>query len=428
MSFTPLHALALVVFAGAVAGATYGVQQILDDPPEPTGVAVQPETRLLTIAPGQEASIPVTLRNRDNVTRDLLVVAEGPGVSGEARASVPARNATTVLLPLAFSGAERESRVALRVVEGNETLRETPDAFRVRAASGQGGFAPGDSASVYYTARMGDTGLVFYSNDPNLADANLAAVEGYRHAQDPILVRTVPEPSVIQGLYEGMLGMQEGETRHLEVPPRLAFGETIATEERDRVERIDRVSVLPIVERTAALASFERHLAETGQGNVSDYEAGDTFFITDPRGADLAYLVVSIDAASVTYRYAPAVGDRYTLEEAWPNASEVISVDAGNVTFRTTPPVDAGETTTWHAYWPNMSVVESVDESVIVVRHSPPVGTTHREPQGPNAPPLLYTVRSLTDDKVVLEYPNEHPLAGKTLVFDLRIADLNKGS
>lgn len=430
MTFTPVHAIALLVFLGAIAGATYGVQQVVGDAVAGSLVALDPAHDELSAAAGHDVTFPVTLRNRDAQPRDAKVVVAAEGFSGETGlASVPENGAATVFLTVRVpaDAAEGAHKLGLRIVDAaGATSREAPDALTVRVIGDAPSFGPNDSATILYTGRIAETGTVFFSNDPALAALSFPRVDNYRAGTSPVRVTTTPEPSVIEGLYRGMLGMRQGESRAVAVPPEQGFGPATITEERPRVETLERERDLPIREQTAPRSRFDQHVRDTGQGDPAAFEAGDKFLIRDPSGADLPYLVVALDAEQVQYHYAPDVGDRLTLYAPWPNASEVVAVGNATVRFRTTPTTAEGEPFTYLDHWPNMTAVASLDASSIVLRHTPPVGQSHEERDAASPTPRRYEVSEVREDAIVLAYPSDNPLAGRTLVFDVRLVELTK--
>jgi peptidylprolyl isomerase len=104
------------------------------------------------------------------------------------------------------------------------------------------GIEPGDQATIEYTGRLADEdGTVFDTSRERVAeDAGLAEAQPDREFE-PITV----EPGagqLIEGFEEGLMGLEEGDTETITVPPEKGYGERsddrIMEEDRDEFEEL----------------------------------------------------------------------------------------------------------------------------------------------------------------------------------------------
>lgn len=429
MSLAPLKAVALLVFLGAVAGATYGVQTLLDVQVSDGGLSMSPAHERLAAAPGQSVTFPVKLTSRAGEPTDArLVVATEPfaGNSSVQRVAPGLAQTLFVTVTVPADATPGSYKIGLRAeTPAGERLRERGDVLRLDVLAPGRGFQDGDAVNITYTGRLTETGTVFFTNDPALATASFPRVDGFRPATGSAEVRTKPTPNVVPGLLEGMLGMQVGETRSILVTPEKGFGAGTLEEREARDERIERSSSLPVRVQSAARDTFATHLRDSGQGDVSNFSAGDLFYVDEEQtGNRLPYAIVALTESEVRYRFAPQIGENYTIHLAWPNASAVTSINETTVVFTTTPTTAPGEPITMRPHWPDMSALVEVTDAEIVVRHSPAIGTSHEERDPFSPTPRRLTVKELTDTEIVYAYPSSNPLAGKILTFDVTIVSM----
>ncbi|MFA9516221.1 peptidylprolyl isomerase [Halopenitus sp. H-Gu1] len=89
--------------------------------------------------------------------------------------------------------------------------------------------ATGDSVTLEYTGRLDDEETVFDTSRASVAEeAGLADAQPDRE-YDPLTVEVGAE-QVIEGMDDGLVGLEPGETTTLTIPPEKAYGEW--TEER----------------------------------------------------------------------------------------------------------------------------------------------------------------------------------------------------
>lgn len=444
MLFSPAKAVALLVFVGTVAAATYGVQMVVGediDRAMESGDAVRRGHQMSATAlhaqrnatPGHDVTFAVLVGNAQDEGQDVdvrLAASGAEGASGLKR--LPAKGELTFFVPVRVTASDAgDLALALRLVDGEGRTMRTVEGFatlRVLAPSSSV-FAAGGNASITYTGRLADTGTAFGTNDPSLIDAPYPRAQDFRAQRTLLSVRTVPAPSVVQGVYEGLLGMQPTESRSVAVSADKGYGPATLSQEIDRVETIEARSTYPVAEQgPLAPDRFAGHIERTKQGNPNTYKVGDRFYADDNQtGNRLYYVITKINSQGITYRFAPEAGDLFTLYEAWPNASEVVEINETAVTFLTTPTHEPGEAFTYYEYWPNATKLVSANQTEIRLRHSPAVGTSHDEPN-PFGEGRRLTVSSLTEDKIVFVYKSPNTLAGKDLVFDIELVALGSGA
>lgn len=433
-----LKPLALIVFLAALAGATYGVSAILGN--EPTTIVAKPnanadvlgETRSAT--PGHDVTIPVRILNRGASSADFGVVVTGLGP--EARSALVTAFAAgnqTVFVKIHVPEGTAPGAYALdaRVVNATgDVVRERPGLIHLNVlAPATSGFAEGDSADVTYTGRINATGTVFSTNDPALVGQQFATTEGFPStiSTRTLNVATLPRVSVVTGFYEGMLGMQENESRTVTFGPEKGYGNATVEQSQERETVLPRAETLPLPGADLTPDQFASYLNQTSQGKPEDYHVGS--IVTNERNGDtLRYRITQMDDSVVKLVLDVHVGERYTLYEVWPNSSVVTDIANGNVSFETTPPVALHEAFSYYSYWPGMSEVTQLNDTSIVVRHSPTVGLQYTTGASQISTPQSFTVKELRDDEIVVTTANPNSLAGKDLQFDIRIVKLHKGS
>lgn len=428
LSSVALKALALLVFLGGIAAATYGVQQQLGggDVGRGAGLRFDAARAELNATPGHDVTFVVVVQNRGSNALDVVVRAEGDGAEGASPTTrVPAAAQVaafvTVDVPDAIGVGEHALDVRLEAPDGG-LLRQREDALTLRILGDAPGFGDGTTASLLYVGRFADSGRVFNTNDPVLIPLSFPKADDYQASEGALPVEGGAGAGVVEGFYEGLVGIQPGESRTFTIPPEKAYGNATEEQEVDRVERLDREFDLALRTDSVARATFDEYMTETSQGA----KAAGEFFVFEQGPNRWPYRVVSIDEQDVEYRLAVEPGQSYTLYPFWTNASEVVAVNDTHAKFRTTPQTPVGETFTMRSYWPNMTRLESVGDEEIVVRHSPTVGMKYTEPATQVQAEREVTVKEVRDDAIVLSTPSTNPLAGRTLTFDVLALSLTQ--
>lgn len=423
-----LKGAALVVFLGVLGGATYGLQTFLGEPSlKPLALYVEAPRQALNATAGHAVTYPLVLANDGDVARVLKVEASGEGLSGATSAvTVPAGSNATVFLTLQVpaDAAPGERGVVLRILDdAGAVLRPHAQSLTLRVLGEGKGFGEGAIADVRYTGRIAASGKVFDTNDPFVNVLRLPATESFQpHGSEPLVV-DYEDPMVIEGFFEGLEGMQPGESRTITFPAEKGYGPLFVPREVDREETLERTYVLDLQTDVVDREVFDGYVNETGQGEGADFEAGDVFrFEQGPNR--WPYRIVSIDDERVEYRLEVQAGEAYTLYPFWEGASEVVEVNATHARFLTTPPNAPGAPFTMRAYWPDMTTIVDMTNDTVVVRHSPPVGFKYTQPQTQFAAAAEAVVREVREDAIVVGVKSDNPLAGEALTFDVEMLRL----
>lgn len=425
-----MKALAFLVFAAALAGATWGVQTIIGDEVVLQSVSAKSAHAELNATGGHTVTFPVTLSTVgvDAIAAHVRLVGDG-AASEEVSLTVPAAGNRTAFVPVAIDADAAPGKIPLKleVTDADGRLLRARDGFvTVKVLEPAPGFENGDSARVYYTGRTTESGLVFNTNDPAVVGLPFAEASFYRASPSLLPVQSLPRPSVVEGFFEGILGMQPGESRTVTFGHEKGYGPALEETREPRIETLDRVFHLELRTEQVGRTVFNNYVAESGQGNGTDFAPGDIFeFVQGPNR--WPYKIVDLNDEVVDYILQVNVDDRFTLYPVWENASLVQAVNETHVTFVTTPTTEPEVGFTMRSYWPELTKLVSYNETEIVLRHDLTPGMTYSVAQGMNQPALDYTVKEVTDEEIVLTTPSQNPLAGKTLTFDIRLVELTKG-
>ncbi|MFB6234278.1 MAG: peptidylprolyl isomerase [Halopenitus sp.] len=82
----------------------------------------------------------------------------------------------------------------------------------------------GDSVTIEYTGRLDDDGAIFDTSLESVAEETGLAEQQPDREYTPITVE-VGAGQVIEGMDEGLVGLEAGETETLVIPPEEAYGE-----------------------------------------------------------------------------------------------------------------------------------------------------------------------------------------------------------
>ena len=424
----PVKVLALLVFLAALAGATYGVQQVLGDGVEGQLVGAQAARTTLSATPGHTVSFPLVLSNRDTDVRGLVAVVSGEGIEGRAPMQrIPAAGNGTVFVPVRVPDglAPGDHPLSVRLVdESGKTLRERPDVLTLRVlAPGGPVLAAGEVGQVVYTGRLAESGRVFASNDVALRGSPLLRTETFQPGSAPINVSTLGSPALPRGAVEALVGMAEGETRTLTLEPDQAFGNATIEERVNRTVVLERREELPLPTASLSTAEFAAYLNETGQGVPADFEVGDVV-LNVQETETLRYRVVESTAQGVKLRLSVEVGERYTVYDFWPNGSEVQEVTETSAVFYTTPTQE--EKLTYYDYWPELTRVAALNETSVTLSHDPKEGLKFSQAAGQFQQVRQYTVASVGEKEIVMVTPSNNPLAGQRLTYDLTLVGIRR--
>jgi len=422
MNDLALRVGALVIFLGVLGGSFYAAEKAFGHGP-PAGVAggtgasgfslvaVEP---VLNAAPGTTVTFPVDARG-------------GTGETGyDVQSPWPANASSEPILPASASGAAwipvvvspdaqpGPQRVVVKARTGNATAT-LPLTVNVL---GPGPVAAiGDTVQVDYVGRF-DNGTIFDTSIQSVAQASFDKPEGFTRQQwQPLRLQLGDSAGTITGFWRGILGMQEGQSKTLRLAPELAYGNATQDISVPRTQDVPRLSQV-----------FQRvqHVPRNLLGSYlnASSQAGDQIHVADPQGNNRTYVLEQLDSGNATLRWLVAMGDNFTVFPSWPNMSHAAVVTNDTVQFRTDPGALNG-TVTWFPFWPSMSRLTAVNETTITVTHNPPVGFAFALPSR-NGPPSQARVSEVGPTTIIVQAPNEHPLAGKTLTFDVTVRSLTK--
>jgi FKBP-type peptidyl-prolyl cis-trans isomerase 2 len=122
----------------------------------------------------------------------------------------------------------------------------------------------GDAVTIEYVGRLTD-GTVFDTSDEALArEAGLAERNPEREFE-PLAIQ-IGDDKVIAGLQDALLGMAEGETELVQIPPERAYGEY----REDRVGEYDREAFEEMLGGREATEGVEVETEEGLPGEVVD--------------------------------------------------------------------------------------------------------------------------------------------------------------
>lgn len=288
-------------------------------------------------------------------------------------------------------------QVVLRV--GDEAV-----SFLIHVAEPEDVLASGDVAVTNLTLRTPE-GALALTTEAAVDAAPLEHTEGYQSSPEPLDLPLDPQAGLPEAMMAALEGTGIGHSGTVELPE--FYGALVVEHEQPRTESIERVQERQAVFEAPREAAEQQGLIEAGA------EEGDIIEL-----GGLPYEVEQINETIVQARLAVSEGERYTVYDAWPDASQVESVGEDVVRLRTDPPEG---TFTWRTEWPNATEVAAMNETTIELRHSPEEGLQYTQ-MGQQGPVEL-TVKAVREDAIVLEQENPHPLAGQTMVLDFTIEE-----
>jgi len=150
--------------------------------------------------------------------------------------------------------------------------------------------ATGDSVTLEYTGRL-DDGTVFDSSRESVAEeAGLAEAQPDREYA-PLTVE-IGAGQVIEGIKEGLIGLDEGETETLEIPPEKAYGEW----SEEHVQEFDTDELVEMLGQTPQEGAFlEAQNGQHGEITHVDDEVVKVDFNPDLAGETLEFDVEIVD-------------------------------------------------------------------------------------------------------------------------------------
>jgi len=149
----------------------------------------------------------------------------------------------------------------------------------------------GDSVTIEYAGRLTD-GTVFDTSDEALAREAGLVEENPEREFEPLTIQ-IGDDKVIAGLQEALLGMSEGETELVQIPPERAYGEY----REDRVGEYDREEFEEMLGGREATEGVEVETEEGLPGEVVDVgpETVTVDFNHELAGETLAFEIEIVD-------------------------------------------------------------------------------------------------------------------------------------
>lgn len=252
----------------------------------------------------------------------------------------------------------------------------------------------GDFAEIYYIGYL-ENGSIF---DSSFGDENITKDTPFdesNYSLTPLKVYVSDgAPSkypdgwiagnynVVKGLWEGMIGMGEGDEKTLAIPPENAYG-------------------MPVKEGVVFLTNFT--------------------------GVPLKFMITAVNMTNVTLnmKWMPEIGENFTMPMywygsylpypywVWKNATQVISFNETNATIDTIP--NKLDNLTLYPFWENKTTA-SFNNTTISLITTPDIGSNFTY-YG-----YTYTVENVTDDKINISitYGNKtyYQEVNKTLTFN----------
>lgn len=393
----------------------------------PGEVAAAPIFEEVNIAPGTTYAMPLLVVS--NQDEDAGVTVTGTHVSDSRFGDVPAHDAlggyATLEVP---SDAQEAFTTTLTALIGDQ---ERDVDVRVDPAV-EGGQADDHTiVNADYVGRLAD-GSIFDTSVPALAHGPFPKSDQFqaRGGLQPLEVHLNPQqPGVVEGFYNALVGMMEGESKTATLDPAEAYGSprihenVTALTELDRENRVDRfINDIPIAQLPP---QFEIETKQEGDTLTYRTEQGGEEFVFN-------FELVRKGTESVDLERLEEIGSTTTFYPMWPDATEVVDITDEQIVYETTPPEDQG-LFTWdvdprshHAQWENATRIEDVTSEQILIRHIPEEGSTYELVQNPRQGPQTFLVENVDTDDVHVSTDNPHPLGGLSLTFDITLHEVTE--
>ncbi|HOE93347.1 MAG: FKBP-type peptidyl-prolyl cis-trans isomerase [Candidatus Methanofastidiosum methylothiophilum] len=287
----------------------------------------------------------------------------------------------------------------------------------------------GDTVKVDYIGKLQD-GKIFDTSI--LEEAKNAGVYNENRIYEPLTLK-IGDGSTIPGFENGLIGMKEGETKTITIPPEQGYGA------KDPTLRFSQTKILEEIPKTQEISRFEE-IPRTFQATVSSFvtrygkqpTVGMIVDLTDWPGQ-----VVEVTASNVIIEHKPEVGKSIVNEVTTltiteikdssivlrydPKVGDIIPSEIGDLTVLevtdTTMVVKARPQKQIETVFGMANVIESGDKYIIKV--NPKVGDS-----------IIYQnqigkVVEVTSDSFIVDF--NHPLAGETLYFTVTTVVIEKG-
>lgn len=287
----------------------------------------------------------------------------------------------------------------------------------------------GDTVKVDYILKLQD-GTVFDTSI--LQEAQNAGIYNQNRIYEPLTLK-IGDGSTIPGFENGLIGMKEGETKNISIPPEQAYGPKDPTlilslprvlEEIPKTQEITRFEEIP---RTfqATISSFVTRYGQQPTvgmvvdladwpGQVVQLTATDVIIEHKPEiGKSMTneittFTITEINNSNVVLRYDPKIGD--LLPTGYGN---LVVLEVNEKTMK----VEAVPQKQIETLYGIADVIESGDKYILKL--NPKVGESIVLDNQAG------TVTEVNADNALVDF--NHPLAGQTLYFTVTTVIIEKG-
>ena len=287
----------------------------------------------------------------------------------------------------------------------------------------------GDTVKVDYILKLQD-GTVFDTSI--LQEAQNAGIYNQNRIYEPLTLK-IGEGSTIPGFENGLIGMKEGETKNISIPPEQAYGP------KDPTLILSLPRVLEEIPKTQEITRFEE-IPRTFQATISSFvtrygQQPTVGMIVDL--ADWPGQVVQVTATDVTIEHKPEIGKSMTNEITTftiteindsnvvlrydPKIGDLLPTGYGNLVVlevnEKTMKVEAVPQKQIETIYGIADVIESGDKYILKL--NPKVGESIILDNQAG------TVTQVNADNALVDF--NHPLAGETLYFTVTTVIIEKG-
>ena len=287
----------------------------------------------------------------------------------------------------------------------------------------------GDTVKVDYILKLQD-GTVFDTSI--LQEAQNAGIYNQDRIYEPLTLK-IGEGSTIPGFENGLIGMKEGETKNISIPPEQAYGP------KDPTLILSLPRVLEEIPKTQEITRFEE-IPRTFQATISSFVTRYGQQPTVGMFVDLADWpgqVVQVTATDVTIEHKPEIGEPMTNEITTftiteindsnvvlrydPKIGDLLPTGYGNLVVlevnEKTMKVEAVPQKQIETIYGIADVIESGDKYILKL--NPKVGDSIVLDNQAG------TVTQVNADNALVDF--NHPLAGETLYFTVTTVIIEKG-
>ncbi|MEM3127050.1 MAG: FKBP-type peptidyl-prolyl cis-trans isomerase [Candidatus Woesearchaeota archaeon] len=254
----------------------------------------------------------------------------------------------------------------------------------------------GDKVKVFYVGKFED-GKIFDTNKIEVAKEN--KMFNLQKNYEPLQFE-IGEKQVIAGFEEDIIGMKVGEKKTLTIPPEKGYGQYNPR----AITSIPRINLL---NRTAKIPRVMEFTMSKFQGLFKKEPEVGVIYNTE--ALEWGYKVLEIKENLVLIEAQVKKGEKYKLPDTeW--ESEVVEVSKDTVLFRQNPKEGQKITT-------SIGEIEiHVKKDALELISTPNIGEMIMTSNGPAK------IKEVREKEIIVD--TNHPLAGKTLIFDVELVDI----